>query len=121
MLIKRLAECPEITAADNTRLRELLHPDRDPADIRYSLAVARLEPDTRSKPHKLAQSEVYYLLRGSGVMHVADESQPVQAGDAVYIPPGAVQWLDNTGSETIEFACIVDPPWTPEAEDLVSG
>jgi mannose-6-phosphate isomerase-like protein (cupin superfamily) len=121
LLIKRLADCPEITAADNTRLRELLHPDRDPADIRYSLAVARLEPGAKSKPHKLARSEVYYLFRGSGVMHVGDESHPAQAGDAVYIPAGATQWLDNTGPETIEFACIVDPPWTPEAENLVSG
>ncbi len=121
MLIKRLQDCPEITAGDSTRLRELLHPARDSADIRYSLAIARLEPGARSLPHRLAQAEVYYLVQGSGVMHVGDESCPVQAGDAIYIPPGATQWLDNTGPETIEFTCIVDPPWTPEGEEPVSG
>ncbi|UCG44253.1 MAG: cupin domain-containing protein, partial [candidate division WOR-3 bacterium] len=56
---------------------------RDFAAIRYSLALARLEPGAKSKPHKLAQAEVYYLVQGSGVMHVADESCPVRAGDAV--------------------------------------
>jgi len=62
---------------------------------------------------------VYYLVRGSGTMHVGDEVRRVEPGDAVYIPPGAVQWLDNDGDDTIEFACIVDPAWTPDGERTV--
>jgi mannose-6-phosphate isomerase-like protein (cupin superfamily) len=93
MLIKRLKDCAEITAGDQTRLRELLHPDRDPAKIRYSLAVAWLAIGARSRAHKLKTSEVYYLFRGTGVMHIGEEVALVTAGDAVYIPPGSVQWL----------------------------
>ena len=119
MLIKRLKDCTEITAGDRTRLRELLHPARDAAAIRYSLAVAWLAPGKRSHAHVLATAEVYYVVRGSGVMHIGDESAKVAAGDTAYIPPDSVQWLENTGKEEIEFICIVDPAWRPEDEAVL--
>jgi len=119
MLIKKLKDCKEITAGDRTRLRELLHPDRDAAEISYSLAVAWLNPGERSEAHRLKTAEVYYVVRGSGVMHVGEEATEVMAGDAVYIPPDSVQWLENTGTEEIEFLCIVDPAWRPEDEQIL--
>jgi mannose-6-phosphate isomerase-like protein (cupin superfamily) len=121
MLIKRLKECGEITAGDGTRLRELLHPQRDPAGVRYSLAVARLAPGQSSLPHRLKTSEVYYLIEGKGEMHVDNEAARVQAGDAVYIPPGATQRLSNSGPEEIAFICIVDPAWQAEDEEVMTG
>jgi mannose-6-phosphate isomerase-like protein (cupin superfamily) len=119
MLIKRLRDCKEITAGDRTRLRELLHPEHDAAAIRYSLAVAWLAPGKQSQAHRLKTAEVYYLVHGTGVLHIGDESAEVSAGDAVYIPPGSAQWLDNTGKEDIEFICIVDPAWRPEDEEIL--
>jgi mannose-6-phosphate isomerase-like protein (cupin superfamily) len=116
MYVKHLADCREVTAGDRTRLRELLHPERDPIAARYSLAVARLAPGARSLPHSLKTSEVYYLVRGTGVMHIGAETATVSAGDAIYIPPGAAQWLENNGESEIEFICIVDPAWRPEDE-----
>ncbi|MCX6843481.1 MAG: cupin domain-containing protein [candidate division WOR-3 bacterium] len=119
MFIKKLRDCAEITAGDQTRLRELLHPDHDPAKIRYSLAVAWLAAGARSRAHKLKTAEVYYLVRGAGVMHIGEGSAQITAGDAVYIPPASVQWLENTGKEEIEFLCIVDPAWRPEDEETL--
>ncbi|MEO0078938.1 MAG: cupin domain-containing protein [candidate division WOR-3 bacterium] len=119
MLIRRLAECREFIAGDRTRLRELLHPAKDPIAIRYSLAVAQLDLGAKSRPHRLKTAEVYYLLSGCGNMHIDNETAAVAAGDAVYIPPGAVQWLENTGAEPLAFACIVDPAWQPEDEEIL--
>ncbi len=121
MLIKHLADCREIFAGDNTRLRELLHPERDPAKIGYSLAIARLEPGQLSLPHRLKQTEVYYIIKGAGTMHVGTEAAPVSAGDVVYIPSEATQWLENDGDGPVEFACIVEPPWRPEDETVLPG
>jgi mannose-6-phosphate isomerase-like protein (cupin superfamily) len=118
VLIKKLKDCAEIVAGDRTRLRELLHPARDAVAIRYSLAVAWIAPGARSRAHRLKTSEVYYLVRGSGVMHIRDEVATIEAGDAVYIPPDSIQWLENTGKEEIEFLCIVDPAWRPEDEQV---
>ncbi len=119
MLIKRLKDCREISAGDRTRLRELLHPERDAVDIRYSLAVAWIASGQKSQPHRLKTAEVYYVVRGSGVMHIGDDVAEVAAGDAIYIPPESVQWLENTGREGIEFICIVDPAWRPEDEEIL--
>jgi mannose-6-phosphate isomerase-like protein (cupin superfamily) len=119
MLIKRLNDCKEITSGDRTRLRELLHPARDAVAMRCSLAEARLAPGERSRSHKLKTSEVYYLVRGSGMMHIGNEAAEVTTGDAVYIPPNSNQWLENTGREEIEFLCIVDPAWRPEDEQVL--
>ena len=117
MLIKKLNDCKEISAGDRTRLRELLHPERDPADIRYSLACAWLAPGAQSQAHRLKTAEVYYLVRGTGMMHIGEEVVQVTSGDAVYIPPASVQWLENIGKDEIEFLCIVDPAWRPEDEE----
>jgi mannose-6-phosphate isomerase-like protein (cupin superfamily) len=119
MLIKRLSNCKEIAAGDRTRLRELLHPARDAAAIRYSLAVARLARGQKSQPHRLRTAEAYYLVRGNGVMHIGEEEAVVTAGDAVYIPPDSTQWLENTGKDDIEFICVVDPAWRPEDEQIL--
>ena len=68
MLVRSLASCAEITAGDGTTLRELLHGANDSLPLRYSLAHARLSPGTTSVLHRLATSEVYYILAGRGPM-----------------------------------------------------
>ncbi|MHC4970924.1 MAG: cupin domain-containing protein [Planctomycetota bacterium] len=118
MLIKRLKSCPEIKANDGCRLRELLHPDRDDADLGYSLAIAWVAPGERTHAHTLrGRTEVYLVVIGKGHMHIDDEVDDVEEGDAVVIPPGAVQWIENPGPDRLCFAALVSPPW--QAEDDV--
>lgn len=120
MRIRKLKECEEIIAGDNTRLRELLHPDGDyQFDGRYSLAHAEVEPGAKTLKHKLTTDEVYYILSGEGVMYIDNESAEVAAGDTIEIPPGAVQHIENTGRKTLTFLCIVDPAWRAEDEDIL--
>jgi len=119
MLIKDVAHLPDVQAADYTELREILHPQRDDVALRYSLALAAVAEGEQSLPHRLATSEVYYILSGTGTMHVGDEIEPVHAGQTIYIPPGKVQWIENVGRAPLAFLCIVDPAWREEDEDVV--
>jgi mannose-6-phosphate isomerase-like protein (cupin superfamily) len=116
MLVRKLLSCEVFVAVDRTLLRELLHPDKQPIDLRYSLAHATVAPGDISTPHALRTSEVYYILSGAGEMHINDEVQRVEPGDAVYIPPNARQFIHNIGSEPLVFLCIVDPAWRLEDE-----
>lgn len=118
MFVNKLGRCEEFTAGDDTILRELLHPDKENLDIRYSLAHATIKPGKQSYKHKLRTSEVYYILEGSGLMHIAEESMQVVAGDAVYIPPGEVQFIENNGNRELRFICIVDPAWRQKDEQV---
>jgi len=114
VLIKHLGDCALITANDGCRLRELLHPRKDAVALPYSLAVAYVAPGKRSDPHFLRQTEVYFILTGHGLMHIGKEVEPVASGDAVAIPAGQTQWIENAGDETLEFVAIVSPPWRAE-------
>jgi mannose-6-phosphate isomerase-like protein (cupin superfamily) len=118
MLIRKLLDCPEFIAGDGTQLRELLHPDKQDIDLRYSLAHAIVPVGQVSTPHSLTTSEVYYILEGQGEMHIDGETSSVQSGDAVYIPPHARQYIRNSGSAPLVFICIVDPAWQ-QADETV--
>ncbi|MBD1852397.1 cupin domain-containing protein [Leptolyngbya sp. FACHB-711] len=118
MLIQKLQNCSEFIAGDGTNLRELLHPDKQSIDLRYSLAHAIVSPGQVSIPHSLKTSEVYYILSGNGEMHIDDEVQAVEPGDAIYIPPDAKQYIANLGTEDLIFICIVDPAWRQQDETI---
>ena len=122
VFIRNLNECKEIIAIDGTILRELINPLYDGTELhlRYSIAHAKVSPGNASFPHRLTKaSEVYYFLKGTGVMYIDDEKQKVGPGSLVYIPPNAIQYLENTGDQDLVFLCIVDPYWRPEDEELV--
>ena len=122
MSVRKLDECKVITAIDGTILRELLNPLHDGPKYKlgYSIAHALIKPDSASFPHRLTRaSEVYYFLQGVGMMHVDEQSFEVGPGSVVYVPPNAIQYLENTGDTDIAFLCIVDPYWRPEDEELV--
>ena len=113
MLIRRLEDCPEFMAGDQCQLREFLHPNRQDVDVRYSLAIARVAPGGRTLSHVLTTTEVYYILQGTGCMHVDGEACDVSAHQVVYIPANARQHIVNTGEIELQFLCICDPPWQP--------
>ncbi len=119
MLLKPLNSCPEFLAGDHTRLREMLHPDRDTVALRYSLARAQLEAGQWSRLHRLKASEVYYILSGMGIMEIDGERQGVGPDDTIYIPPQAEQRIFSAGPEPLSFLCIVDPAWRAEDEAVL--
>lgn len=120
MFIRDIALCEEIIAGDGCRLRELLHPEKTVLKIGYSLAYASVEFGGATLPHRLKASEVYYILEGQGIMHINEETASVRAGQAVYIPPESVQWIENTGADSLRFLCIVDPAWRKEDEEIMA-
>ena len=119
MLIRILEDCDEIVTGDHSLLKELFNPSKDEIKTGYSLAHAKVLPGETTLAHKLKSSEVYYILEGSGTMFVDDERGEISEGQAVYIPPGAVQKIENTGVTDLKFLCIVDPAWKPEDEELI--
>jgi mannose-6-phosphate isomerase-like protein (cupin superfamily) len=117
VFVKNINDCEEFIANDGCRIKEWLHPENDAIDLAYSVAMATIDIGEQSYEHRLEQTEVYILFSGEGVMHIDEEQKNVIAGEAVLIPAGAVQWIENTGDEELCFIAIVNPPWT-EAGDV---
>ncbi len=119
MFVKATRDCPPWTAHDGCEIREVFHPAHDSIELPYSLAVATVAHGERTYRHRLQHDEVYYLLEGEGLMHVDAETRLVSAGDAVLIPRGAEQWIENTGGGMLRFIALVSPPWTAAADARV--
>ena len=121
MFIKSIQEGDYFQAFDNTTLCELIHPARDCSIVLpYSIVDVVLKPGMTSLPHLLKESsEVYYILEGRGEMHIDNESAAVAQGQAVYIPPGSKQYIQNMGTDDLKFLGIVHPMWRKEDEVIL--
>ena len=83
--------------------KTLISGDRTPSDT-LSLGVARVPPGAALNPHRHEQAEVYLVLGGSGELRVGDARRTVTAGDAVFIPGGAVHAIACAGEDELRFA-----------------
>ena len=119
MFIVDLQSYQTFISGDKAVLRELLHPDKAPMKLRYSLAHATVKAGAATLPHRLKTSEVYFILAGKGMMHIDDECAEVKAGHTIYIPPDSKQYIQNTGDADLIFLCIVDPAWQAEDEEIL--
>ena len=121
MIIRDIARCPYERVIDRSVLCELLHPDKlaGAEGLGCSIAHAIVPSGEETLPHLLHRStELYYILSGSGEMHIDDESECVVEGQIILIPPGARQYIRNTGTGDLIFLCIVAPKWQAEDEIL---
>lgn len=120
MFIKKFSEQNEIIAGDECILRELLNGDIEDVACRYSIAHCRVQIGKHTTRHALKTTEVYYLISGKGRMHINDEIAEVNPTDTIYIPPHAIQWIENIGNEELVFLAIVDPAWKVADEIILS-
>ncbi len=121
MLIADISTLPYQEVMDKSLLGELFHPKqfRDQVSTRYSIAHARVAAGQTTLPHTLLRSsEVYYILQGTGLMHIGVEVESISTGQLVYIPPGEVQFIENIGDGELIFLAIVDPAWRADDEIL---
>lgn len=72
------------------------------------------EPGSQQALHAHADSEqVYVIVTGRGLMHVADEEQEVGPGTLIFIPKGALHAIRNVGSEKLVYVSATSPPFDP--------
>ena len=83
--------------------KTLISREHTPSDT-LSLGVARVAPGAALHPHRHAEAEVYLVLGGTGELRVGGAVRPVAAGDAVFIPGGAVHGIACAGDEELTFA-----------------
>lgn len=109
MDIHNLDRVPSFTTKDGSEIRELLA-HRNSCIRNQSLAEARVPPGGSTTPHyHPSTEEIYYILRGTALMRIDQETSAVGPGDAIAIPPGQIHQITNTGSETLIFLCACAP------------
>ncbi len=78
--------------------------------LNFSFGHVELEPNGGQVPwHNQDQEEIYFIVEGSGEMCLGDERRPVEAGQAVFIPPGVYHQLTNTGDDPMVMVYCYGP------------
>lgn len=115
MLFKRkTGEVESFVTLDGSEVREIVHPSSSPVE-NQSLAEAIVPGGGSTRPHVHRRSEeIYYILRGTGIVVVDGERAGVESGTAVLIPPGTEHSLENTGDEDLVLLCASSPPYSDE-------
>ncbi len=74
------------------------------------LAHALIPPGNVIEEHVDPVEEIYFILKGGGVMKVGEEEREVKEGDAIWIPVGAPHRLENTRDVTTAIIVIAAYP-----------
>ncbi len=75
----------------------------------YNLTVVDPGKAAFPKHSHRANEEMFFLIEGSGVLHLGDTSHPVRAGDVIACPPGGPETahqLINTGTVPLRFLAV---------------
>jgi quercetin dioxygenase-like cupin family protein len=91
--------------------RTLVSADRTPS-VGLTVGTAEIAPGATEvgARHHHADHEVYYVIAGTGVVHLDGVETPVEPGSVVFIPGNTRHFVRNTGHDTLKllFAFSVD-------------
>lgn len=62
---------------------------------------------TRGHSHE-GQEEIYFFIKGSGIMIVGESRFKVASGDVILIPDGEFHQVINDGAKDLVFNCVFD-------------
>ena len=83
---------------------------------RLSVTWVEGKPGSEQQIHAHETNEqVYVVVRGRGLMRVADEQAPVEASDLVFIPPKTGHAIRNEGVEPLVYVSATSPPFDRDA------
>ena len=92
--------------------------------------LAVIHPGGEQRIHSHPPEQVYFILEGSGLMTVGDETKRGGTGDCVFIPSGQPHGLKNDGATTMRYfsaAASAYPPghlektWALKSESETEG
>jgi mannose-6-phosphate isomerase-like protein (cupin superfamily) len=108
MLVRRLDSVP---VQEWHRLRSHVLMDAGELGSRH-MSVTWLEVPAGAEQtlHSHEEAEqVYVVVRGSGTMSVAGDTQPVGEGDLIMVPPATDHAVTNEGDSPLAFVSVQSP------------
>ena len=77
----------------------------------FDFRVSSYQPKGYCDPHTHEIAEnIYYVLKGKGVVELDGKRHLVGPGTVIFIPPGVEHAMVNTGFEDLIFIVVASPP-----------
>jgi quercetin dioxygenase-like cupin family protein len=105
-------EARNVAAGKGTTMQVLISAVEGP---NFALRRFSMQPGGSIPRHTNTVEHEQYVLRGQARVSIDGDLHQVTAGDAVFIPEGAVHSYENVGEEPFEFLCII-----PNKEDRMT-
>jgi methionyl-tRNA synthetase len=91
-----------------------LYPWAEIDDTPFGSSLAIVLPGGRTMLHSHSPAETFIICRGIGTISVDQKTEPVSAGDVIYLPPGCVHDLRNDSpTDDLVFVSVF---WKARAE-----
>ena len=69
------------------------------------------EPGQEHAPHvHEGQDKLYFILEGTGVVHIGEQTETLSSGDAAYAPSGVAHSIGNPGPDRLVTMVVLAPP-----------
>jgi mannose-6-phosphate isomerase-like protein (cupin superfamily) len=92
---------------------------KNSATQNLSLQVSEIPIGSEQPVHTHEPEQVYYIIKGKGLMTIVEEAREVFAGDAVYIPGKARHGIKNIGDENLEYITANSPVFSGKYESTL--
>jgi quercetin dioxygenase-like cupin family protein len=76
--------------------------------IDYRVSMYQPKAYVEKHSHKV-QEQVYHVIEGEGLMHIDGKDHVVRRHDFIYLPPGIVHSIENTGTSDLVFLVVTSP------------
>ena len=76
--------------------------------IDYRISMYQPKAYVKKHSHKV-QEQVYHVIEGERLMHVAGQDHVVRKHDYIYLPPGVEHAISNTGLIDLVFLVVTSP------------
>lgn len=87
--------------------RTLVSSDSTPSE-RLTAGTAEIAPGDVFRPHRHRETEVYLVLAGEGMLLLDDAARQIRAGDVVFLPPGQLHGVANTGDQPLRLFYVLE-------------
>ena len=98
----------EMEGASGAKMRMLCGPGDGAAN--FHMRHFEIDPGGHSPHHQHDYEHEILILRGVGVALSEQGERSFRAGDVIWVPPSELHQFRNTGSEPLEFICLVPAP-----------
>ena len=89
--------------------KALVHPDTV-GSLQIDYRISTYQPMAYVEPHAhKIQEQVYHVLDGEGLMVIDGERRIVRKNDIIFLTPGTVHSIENTGLGDLTFIVVTTP------------
>jgi quercetin dioxygenase-like cupin family protein len=82
-----------------------------------SIQISTIPKGSGQPIHAHDPEQCYYIIKGTGIMIIEDETREVTSGDAIYIPSNKKHGIKNIGDGALEYLTANSPVFTKDYED----